>query len=151
MARREGLYEVDGELVSERTPPVRWRALSYTQPMSKKTRVGPDVQIALPPAGSQSGGGLCLSRSWRASAPSKSCNILLAKALRAYMINKRELGRKPMSHDNSAIARLRARLRTDRPAIAMAAHNPLAAKLAAEAGFDAIWGSGFELSASYAV
>src|SRR5882724_9838735 len=26
MARREGLYEVDGELVSERTPPVRWRA-----------------------------------------------------------------------------------------------------------------------------
>src|SRR5947208_5342342 len=56
-----------------------------------------------------------------------------------------------MSHDNSAIARLRARLRTDRPAIAMAAHNPLAAKLAAEAGFDAIWGSGFELSASYAM
>jgi phosphonopyruvate hydrolase len=33
----------------------------------------------------------------------------------------------------------------------MAAHNPLAAKLAAEAGFDAIWVSGFELSASYAV
>ena len=56
-----------------------------------------------------------------------------------------------MSHDNSAIALLRARVRTDRPAIAMAARNPLAAKLAAEAGFDAIWGSGFELSASYAV
>ena len=35
--------------------------------------------------------------------------------------------------------------------MAMAAHNPLAAKLAANAGFDAIWGSGFELSASYAV
>ena len=33
----------------------------------------------------------------------------------------------------------------------MAAHNPLAAKLAEEAGFDGIWGSGFELSASYAV
>jgi phosphoenolpyruvate phosphomutase len=33
----------------------------------------------------------------------------------------------------------------------MAAHNPLAARLAAQAGFDAIWGSGFELSASYAV
>ena len=33
----------------------------------------------------------------------------------------------------------------------MAAHNPLAAKLAANAGFDAIWGSGFELSASFAV
>jgi hypothetical protein len=26
MARRKGLYEVDGELVSERTPPARWRA-----------------------------------------------------------------------------------------------------------------------------
>ncbi|MBV6303568.1 phosphonopyruvate hydrolase [Candidimonas humi] len=34
---------------------------------------------------------------------------------------------------------------------AMSAHNPLAAKLAQEAGFDGIWGSGFELSASYAV
>ena len=33
----------------------------------------------------------------------------------------------------------------------MAVHNPLAAKLAADAGFDAIWGSGFELSASDAV
>jgi phosphoenolpyruvate phosphomutase len=33
----------------------------------------------------------------------------------------------------------------------MAAHNPLAAKLAMEAGFDAVWGSGFELSASFAV
>ena len=46
---------------------------------------------------------------------------------------------------------LRSRLNPDRPAIAMAAHNPLSAKLAAQAGFDAIWGSGFELSASYAV
>jgi hypothetical protein len=36
MARREGLYEVDGELVSERTSPVRWRALSYTQPMFER-------------------------------------------------------------------------------------------------------------------
>ncbi|ALM82247.1 phosphonopyruvate hydrolase [Bordetella sp. N] len=34
---------------------------------------------------------------------------------------------------------------------AMSAHNPLAAKLAEEAGFGGIWGSGFELSASYAV
>jgi len=34
---------------------------------------------------------------------------------------------------------------------AMAAHNPLAAKLAEQAGFGGIWGSGFELSASYAV
>jgi phosphonopyruvate hydrolase len=48
-------------------------------------------------------------------------------------------------------AALRTRLDVNRPAVAMAAHNPLAAKLAAQAGFDAIWGSGFELSASYAV
>src|SRR5499433_61569 len=57
----------------------------------------------------------------------------------------------PIPHNNSAVARLRARLDPERPAIAMAAHNPLAAKLAAATGFDAIWGSGFELSASYAV
>ena len=46
---------------------------------------------------------------------------------------------------------LRGKLDVRKPALAMAAHNPLAAKLAANAGFDAIWGSGFELSASYAV
>ena len=34
---------------------------------------------------------------------------------------------------------------------AMSAHNPLSAKLAEQAGFEAIWGSGFELSASHAV
>ncbi|KAI9705704.1 MAG: hypothetical protein M1820_005114 [Bogoriella megaspora] len=33
----------------------------------------------------------------------------------------------------------------------MAPHNPLSAKLAAEAGFNAIWVSGFELSASHAI
>lgn len=33
----------------------------------------------------------------------------------------------------------------------MAAHSPLSAKLAAEAGFTTIWASGFELSALYAV
>ena len=33
----------------------------------------------------------------------------------------------------------------------MAAHNPLSARLAERAGFNAIWGSGFELSASYGV
>lgn len=33
----------------------------------------------------------------------------------------------------------------------MAAHSPLSAKLAAEAGFSTIWASGFELSALYAV
>lgn len=56
-----------------------------------------------------------------------------------------------MTSDTPKAAALRARLDVHRPALAMAAHNPLAAKLAAEAGFDAIWGSGFELSASYAV
>src|SRR5205807_5609901 len=56
-----------------------------------------------------------------------------------------------MSHNSAAITRLRTRLDPHHPAIAMASHNPLAAKLAAMAGFDAIWGSGFELSASYAV
>jgi phosphonopyruvate hydrolase len=56
-----------------------------------------------------------------------------------------------MTQDNRRTAALRTRLNVNRPALAMAAHNPLAAKLAADAGFDAIWGSGFELSASYAV
>ena len=56
-----------------------------------------------------------------------------------------------MTQDNPKAAALLARLDVRRPALAMAAHNPLAARLAAAAGFDAIWGSGFELSASYAV
>src|ERR1700746_3149338 len=56
-----------------------------------------------------------------------------------------------MMQDNPPVARLKGRLDPERPAVAMAAHNPRAAKLAAAAGFDAIWGSGFELSASYAV
>jgi phosphonopyruvate hydrolase len=56
-----------------------------------------------------------------------------------------------MSMQVSRAEVLRAKLDIARPAIAMAAHNPLAAKLATEAGFDAVWGSGFELSASYAV
>src|SRR3954454_16187337 len=33
----------------------------------------------------------------------------------------------------------------------MAAHNPLSARLAEEAGFDGIWASGFELSVAYGV
>lgn len=56
-----------------------------------------------------------------------------------------------MNSVNARIAALRAKLNVDRPAVAMAAHNPLSAKLAAQAGFDAIWASGFELSAAYAV
>src|SRR3954447_679770 len=56
-----------------------------------------------------------------------------------------------MNQDGARAATLRSKLDVHRPAVAMAAHNPLAAKLAARSGFDAIWGSGFELSASYAV
>src|SRR5438477_8994049 len=56
-----------------------------------------------------------------------------------------------MKQASARAATLRSKLDVHRPAVAMAAHNPLAAKLAARAGFDAIWGSGFELSASYAV
>jgi phosphonopyruvate hydrolase len=56
-----------------------------------------------------------------------------------------------VNRDDARAATLRSKLDVRRPAVAMAAHNPLAAKLAAVAGFDAIWGSGFELSASYAV
>jgi phosphonopyruvate hydrolase len=56
-----------------------------------------------------------------------------------------------MTQDTRGAAAFRAKLNVQRPALAMAAHNPIAAKLAADAGFDAIWGSGFELSASYAV
>src|ERR1700739_3417758 len=56
-----------------------------------------------------------------------------------------------MPQGNPKAAAFRRKLDVRKPALAMAAHNPLAAKLAANAGFDAIWGSGFELSASYAV
>lgn len=46
---------------------------------------------------------------------------------------------------------LRRALNSGKLLSAMSAHNPLAAMLAEQAGFEAIWGSGFELSASYAV
>lgn len=55
-----------------------------------------------------------------------------------------------MARQASAVA-LRKLLNKSKPAIAMASHNPLSANLAAEAGFNAVWVSGFELSASYAV
>lgn len=47
--------------------------------------------------------------------------------------------------------RLRDRIVARDLVLAMAAHSPLSARLAAEAGFDAIWASGFELSALYGV
>ena len=43
-----------------------------------------------------------------------------------------------MIDKNTKAETLRARFDVHKPALAMAAHNPLAAKLAAEAGFDAI-------------
>ena len=47
--------------------------------------------------------------------------------------------------------KLRDRLKQPGPIIAVGAFSPLAAVLAEEAGFEAIWASGFEISASNAV
>jgi len=44
---------------------------------------------------------------------------------------------------------LREKVASGELATVMAAHNPLSARLAEEAGFDGIWASGFELSALY--
>lgn len=49
------------------------------------------------------------------------------------------------------LERLRKALQPAKPAIAMSSHNALSAKLVEEAGFDAVWVSGFEISASHAV
>jgi phosphoenolpyruvate phosphomutase len=49
----------------------------------------------------------------------------------------------------SAARRLRERMATAGLAQVMAAHSPLSALLAEEAGFDGLWASGFELSALY--
>lgn len=46
-------------------------------------------------------------------------------------------------------ARLKALIARDGLIQAMAAHSPLSARLAQEAGFEAIWASGFELSAAF--
>lgn len=51
----------------------------------------------------------------------------------------------------SAGRRLRDIIAREGLAHAMAAHNPLSARLAERAGFHAIWASGFELSAAYGV
>lgn len=47
--------------------------------------------------------------------------------------------------------RLRDMFRSDRIAVLMEAHNGLSAKLAAEAGFEALWGSGLSISAALGV
>jgi len=51
----------------------------------------------------------------------------------------------------SAAQRLRTRLAQPGPLVALGAHSPLSALLAEEAGADAIWASGFEISASQGV
>jgi phosphoenolpyruvate phosphomutase len=47
--------------------------------------------------------------------------------------------------------RLRKRLSEPGPVLAIGGHSPLSAVLAQEAGFDAVWASGFEISAAHAV
>ena len=51
----------------------------------------------------------------------------------------------------SRAKRLRDLLLSKEPAILMEAHNGLSAKLAAEAGFEALWGSGLSISAALGV
>jgi phosphonopyruvate hydrolase len=46
---------------------------------------------------------------------------------------------------------LREKVKSGALVTVMAAHNPLSARLAEEAGFDGLWASGFELSAAYGV
>jgi phosphoenolpyruvate phosphomutase len=48
-------------------------------------------------------------------------------------------------------ALLRAMLAADRPTLLAGAHDGLSARLVEEAGFDAVWASGFEISASHGV
>src|SRR5437868_1091257 len=50
-----------------------------------------------------------------------------------------------------AAGALRWALERPGPVLVAGAHNPLSALLVQEAGFDAIWASGFEISASQAV
>jgi phosphonopyruvate hydrolase len=50
---------------------------------------------------------------------------------------------------NSPGATLRALIQSSAPIEAMGCHSPLSALIAQEAGFEAIWASGFELSALY--
>src|SRR3982750_1958464 len=51
----------------------------------------------------------------------------------------------------SPAKRLRQLLTSDQETILMEAHNALSAKIAAEAGFEALWGSGLSISAALGV
>jgi len=54
-----------------------------------------------------------------------------------------------VTHDKGAL--LRAMLAADRPTLLAGAHDALTARLVEETGFDAVWASGFEISASHGV
>jgi phosphoenolpyruvate phosphomutase len=47
--------------------------------------------------------------------------------------------------------KLREMMAADQPIVTIGAHNGMSARLGAEAGFDGIWASGFEISASYGI
>lgn len=49
----------------------------------------------------------------------------------------------------SKSTKLRQLLGSNNSVVIVAAHNPLSAKLVEEAGFDGIWASSFEISASF--
>ncbi|NLU69829.1 isocitrate lyase/phosphoenolpyruvate mutase family protein [Streptomyces sp. HNM0574] len=57
----------------------------------------------------------------------------------------------PAAERQTAAQRLLAALRRPRLARAMGAHSPLSARLAEEAGFDVVWSSGLEISATAGV
>lgn len=56
-----------------------------------------------------------------------------------------------MSLMKTRARQLRQRLQSPGPLLVAGAHNPLSARLVQEAGFDAVWASGFEISASQGV
>ena len=56
-----------------------------------------------------------------------------------------------MRSDMNKSAKLRELLARPEPIVIVGAHNGLSGKLVEEAGFDGIWASGFEISASYGV
>ena len=56
-----------------------------------------------------------------------------------------------MTDASTRARRLRGMLCSDRTTVLMEAHNGLSAKLAAEAGFEALWGSGLAISAAMGV
>src|SRR5262245_29386603 len=52
---------------------------------------------------------------------------------------------------HSTASRLREALRENRPLLVTGAHSALSARLVERAGFDGVWASGFEISATFAI